>query len=379
MDGPKFDPNGPVDCRFILYAVRNDAANSRSGAPALERDAPEAPASLCVSGRQEPPRQCVPRLEPRNKSILKPATILKSMDRSTVTTRLVPMSVLAVALLLTCQTLAQENTGGGSETATPAAASPVAQKSDVALPAPAGIPTDVLGIADAMGRPFTIAFIVASVIGVWSVIERLVILRRRRVIPKAFVERFLMHLRAGRMDKNEAIAICHQNQSPMAEIFMHGVRKWGRPSVEVEQAVLDGGERQVTQLKKGLRVLNGVSTLSPLIGLLGTVVGMIRSFNDIATAGAMGQTQTLANGIALALLTTAVGLLIAIPAMAAYLYLAGRIDSIVMEMDRLGQELVHLISAEALRERAVAVSPQTESQQAASLASPRARKPVTEK
>ena len=146
----------------------------------------------------------------------------------------------------------------------------------------------------------------------------------------------------------------------MAEIFMHGVRKWGRLSVEVEQAVIDGGERQVTQLKKGLRVLNGVSTLSPLIGLLGTVVGMIRSFNDIAVAGAMGQTETLANGIALALLTTAVGLFIAIPAMSGYLYLAGRIDSIVMEMDRLGQELVHLISAEALRERAVVAAPQPE-------------------
>ena len=130
---------------------------------------------------------------------------------------------------------------------------------------------DPLGIADAMGRPFTFAFIIASVIGVWSVIERLVILRRRRVIPKAFVERFLMHLRAGRMDKNEAISICQQNQSPMAEVFLHGVRKWGRPSVEVEQAVLDGGERQVSQLKKVLRVINGVSTLSTLIGLLGTI------------------------------------------------------------------------------------------------------------
>lgn len=164
---------------------------------------------------------------------------------------------------------------------------------------------------------------------------------------------------------------------------MHGVRKWGRPSVEVEQAVLDGGERQVSQLKKGLRVLNGVSTLSPLIGLLGTVVGMIQSFNDIATAGAMGQTQTLANGIALALLTTAVGLLIAIPAMAAYLYLAGRIDSIVMEMDRLGQELVHLVSAEALRERAVAVTPRVKTAEAATAPAttpvPRPQKPVAEK
>ncbi len=299
--------------------------------------------------------------------------------------RISVMAIFAFALLLTCRSMAQENSGNVSiaDGATNAAASAVGA-ADAKPETKSGIPTDVIGIADAMGRPFTVAFVIASVIGVWAVVERLVILRRRRVIPKAFVERFLMHLRAGRMDKSEAVAICHQNQSPMADIFMLGVRKWGRPSVEVEQAVLDGGERQVTQLKKGLRVLNGVSTLSPLIGLLGTVVGMIRSFNDIATAGAMGQTQTLANGIALALLTTAVGLLIAIPAMAAYLYLAGRIDSIVMEMDRLGQELVHLISAEALRERAMAVTPRAEATPADSTATmaqlaPRPRKPVAEK
>ncbi len=309
-----------------------------------------------------------------------------------MTIRISVMAIVAVALLLTCRSIAQENSAvapvatnapiadGASDAAARAAGA-----GDAKAEAPSGIPTDVIGIADAMGRPFTVAFVIASVIGVWSVVERLVILRHRRVIPKAFVERFLMHLRAGRMDKSEAVAICHQNQSPMADIFMHGVRKWGRPSVEVEQAVLDGGERQVTQLKKGLRVLNGVSTLSPLIGLLGTVVGMIRSFNDIATAGAMGQTQTLANGIALALLTTAVGLIIAIPAMAAYLYLAGRIDSIVMEMDRLGQELVHLISAEALRERAVAVAPRAEAGPSATdtgesvRPAPRPRKPVAEK
>lgn len=302
------------------------------------------------------------------------------------------MAIVAFALLLTCRSMAQDNASNAlpfdaesTSAQTASSGAPLVAAANAKPVAPSGIPTDVLGIADAMGRPFTVAFVIASVIGVWSVVERLVILRRRRVIPKVFVERFLMHLRAGRMDKSEAIASCHQNQSPMAEVFMHGVRKWGRPSVEVEQAVLDGGERQITQLKKGLRVLNGVSTLSPLIGLLGTVVGMIRSFNDIATAGAMGQTQTLANGIALALLTTAVGLLIAIPAMAAYLYLAGRIDSIVMEMDRLGQELVHLISAEALRERAMAVPerPDTTQATAASTATaqptPRPRKPVAEK
>ena len=302
---------------------------------------------------------------------------MKTHVRTTLQTRISLMVVTLVALLMACQSLAQD---AGSA---PAVSAPIdnvepAAPAEVAEPVISGIPTDPLGMADAMGRSFTVAFIIASVIGVWSVIERMVVLRRRRVIPRSFVDRFLMHLRAGRLDKAEALKVCQQNMSPMADIFIHGLRKWGRPSTEVEQAVTDGGERQVTQLKKGLRVLNGVSTLSPLIGLLGTVVGMIRSFNDIATAGAMGQTQTLANGIALALLTTAVGLIIAIPAMAAYLYLAGRIDSVVMEMDRLGQELVHLISAEALRERAIVATSTPEP--AAPVPGPvRTRKPVVEK
>ena len=141
------------------------------------------------------------------------------------------MSVIVVAILITCQALAQETLPATS----PAANSTVQPTGSVEKPG--GIPTDPLGIANAMGRPFTAAFVLASVIGVWSVIERLVMLRRRRVIPRAFVDRFLMHLRAGRMDRAEAISICQQNESPMADVFMHGVRKWGRPSVEVEQAV----------------------------------------------------------------------------------------------------------------------------------------------
>ena len=166
-----------------------------------------------------------------------------------------------------------------------------------------------------------------------------------------FVDRFLQHLRSGRMDKANAIAVCQQDGSPTADVFLHGVRKWGKPSVEIEQAVIDGGERQISLLKKRLRVLNGVATISPLIGLLGTVIGMIQAFNDIAQSNAMGQAEQLARGIAMALLTTAIGLFIAIPALTTYMYLAGKIDSLVMEMDRLGQELVHLISGEALRER----------------------------
>ena len=220
------------------------------------------------------------------------------------------------------------------------------------------VPTSPREIIEAIGYSFAAVFIVASVVAVWSAIDRLFMLRHRRVIPRAFVDRFLMHLRTGRMNRPNAVAVSQQNGSPVAEVFLHGVRKWGRPSVEIEQAVIDGGERQVSLLRKRLRVLNGVATLMPLIGLLGTVIGMIQAFNDIARSNAMGQAQELALGIAMALLTTAIGLFIAIPALAVYMFLAARVDSLVVEMDRLGQELVHLISAEALRDRGEYAAPE---------------------
>ena len=257
------------------------------------------------------------------------------------------ISLLTLCVVLASVTSAQAQTNESDEAGSAEVPPATAEEETSAIPS---TPREVI---QAMGPVFTGAFVIASVIALWSAIERLLVLRRRRVIPRAFVDRFLMHLRTGRMDKIEAITVCQQNQSPVAEVFLHGVRKWGKPSVEIEQAVIDGGERQIGLLKKRLRLLNGVATVTPLIGLLGTVIGMIRAFNDIATADAMGQAQELAGGIALALLTTAAGLFIAIPALVAYMYLAGRIDSLVLEMDRLGQELVHLISADALRDRAM--------------------------
>ena len=210
-----------------------------------------------------------------------------------------------------------------------------------------GIPTSPSEIIQVLNWRIA-PFLFASVIAVWFAIERLVLLRRGRVVPKAFAMRFLEHLEDGKLDQDSALKLCSQSGSPLAEVFAHGIRKWGKPSVEVEQAIIDGGERQVSQLRKHLRVLNGVATVTPLLGLLGTVIGMIEAFNDIAAAGAMGKAEQLASGIALALLTTAFGLTIAIPSLIMYMYLAGRVDALVMEMDELAQEVVRLVSAEHL-------------------------------
>lgn len=194
-----------------------------------------------------------------------------------------------------------------------------------------------------------VPFAVTSLIAIWLGIERLTVLRRGRVIPRPFADRFLTLLRTGQLDAVSALTLCEENGSPIAQIFAHGVRKWGKPSVEVEQAIIDGGDRQVAQLRKNLRAINGIATVSPLIGLLGTVIGMMIAFFDIAgRTGNEGRAQELAVGIVTALSATALGLAIAIPCLVLYMYLSGRVDSLVMEMDELGQECVNRVSAEGL-------------------------------
>jgi biopolymer transport protein ExbB len=186
-----------------------------------------------------------------------------------------------------------------------------------------------------------------SVVLVVFVMERLFYLRRGRIIPRPFVRGVLEQLEQNQLERDEAIELCEANGSPIAELFIAALKKWGKPAVEVEQAILDAGERVTCQLKRYLRLFNAISNLTPLLGLLGTVLGMIDAFNSIAQANAMGRPEMLASGIGGALLTTAAGLLVAIPAYAAYAFFVGQTDRLILEMDALGQDVVELISADA--------------------------------
>lgn len=196
------------------------------------------------------------------------------------------------------------------------------------------------------GGPLMLPIVACSVLLLLFAFERAISLRRSRVIPRPFVKRFLEELRAGQLDKEKALDLCEENDSPVARVFAGAVAKWGRPSVEVEQAIIDSGERVTNGLRKYLRLFNGISTISPLLGLLGTVVGMIRAFNDIATADALGRAELLAGGIGQALLTTAAGLTVAIPALIFYLFFLSRVDKLVIEIDALGQNVVNEIAAD---------------------------------
>lgn len=205
---------------------------------------------------------------------------------------------------------------------------------------------------------------ICSFILTMFIFERAVSLRHGRVIPRPFIRRFLEQLHEGKLTPEEAIARCEENRSPVAEIFAAAVRKWGRSSVEVEQAIIDTGERVSNGLRRHLRLFNGISTISPLLGLLGTVVGMIRAFDAIATADAMGRPELLAAGISQALLTTAAGLSVAIPALIAYLFFVGRVDRLIIEMDSLGQDIVNHIAADAWKSKSTTPSKKRKGQAA---------------
>jgi biopolymer transport protein ExbB len=251
------------------------------------------------------------------------------------------MFLIAAGVIWT-QAAAQDS---GSVPKSPPAKSPVlADKTQ-----DKGIPSEPYEVWIALGA-FRYPLGLTSIIVVWFSIERLVVLRYGRVIPRPFVKRFFEHMEEGNLDPKIAMKLCEDNGSPIALVLANGLKKWGKSSVEVEQAIIDGGERQVSQLRKHIRVLNGAATVAPLLGLLGTVVGMIDSFNRISQKAAMGKSEALASGIGLSLLTTAAGLAIAIPALIMYMYFTGKVDSLVIEMDGMAQDLVDLVSAEGLAE-----------------------------
>ncbi len=227
---------------------------------------------------------------------------------------------------------AQEGAAAG------AAARPVVQPA---------IPTKNMLSAFRDGGPMMYPIAACSFALMVFVFERFIALRRGRVIPRPFVRRFLEQLSEGQIDREKALKLCQENKSHIALVFAAAVKKWGRASVEVEQAILDSGERASNQLRRHLRLMSGISQVTPLLGLLGTVMGMIVSFNGISSAaGADAQREMLSGGIAQALIATAAGMLVAIPALTAYLYFVGRVDQLVTEIDSLGQQVVELISGD---------------------------------
>ena len=188
-----------------------------------------------------------------------------------------------------------------------------------------------------------------SIFTVGVALERLLAIRRRRVIPREFVDRFLERLSAGKLDRDRALELCKANESPSARIFALVVKAWGQPGATIRQNLSFDAAGEVIELKRNLRVLNGMATLGPLLGLLGTVVGIIQSFDALGGRVGPARGEALAQGISLALVATACGLVIAIFAVTAYYYLLNRVDVLIRELDEHTRQVIELVSSEAIR------------------------------
>ena len=184
------------------------------------------------------------------------------------------------------------------------------------------------------GGPMMIPIGAASLVALTVIIERLVSLRRGNIIPSGFVAGLKKTLDDDG-DRAEALEYCEKDGSPIANILAAGIKKLDYSLERLEKYILEAGEREIVKLRKYLRLLSVVASIAPLMGLLGTIFGMIIAFQTVATsAESLGKAELLAKGIYQAMITTAAGLLVAIPVLIAYHYFSSRIDGLVVEMDR---------------------------------------------
>ena len=190
---------------------------------------------------------------------------------------------------------------------------------------------------------------ICSMVTLGYVLERLLALRRERVIPREFVDRFLERLSSGKLDRERALELCRAHESPAARVFALVVGAWGQPGATIRQMVSHDAAGEVVELKRNLRVLSAMATLGPLLGLLGTVVGIIQSFDALGGRLGPARGEMLAHGISLALVATAFGLAIAIVAVTFYYFFLNRVDVLVRELDDRTRQVIELVSSESHR------------------------------
>ena len=190
------------------------------------------------------------------------------------------------------------------------------------------------------GGPVMIPLGIASVLALAIAVERSYSLRRDKVIPVGFIAGLRDEMKRGDEGNQGSIAYCESVGGPVGDLFKAGMQRLSRGEDAVEKAIEDAAIREVEKLKRSLRGLAIVASVSPLLGLLGTVYGMIGAFQDATIAG-MGKADMLAEGIYQALVTTATGLTVAIPALLAFQFLSSRVDTLVDEIDEMCLEFMN--------------------------------------
>src|SRR5215467_8451770 len=197
------------------------------------------------------------------------------------------------------------------------------------------------------GGPLMWPIILCSICAAAIILERLWTLQDRRVLPQELPQKVWQLIEANQVN-DKVIAALEQN-SPLGKLLAAGLANRHRPREILMERLEDTGRHVVYELERYLNTLGTISGISPLLGLLGTVTGIIRSFNAIQ-AGGMGDPRALSGGIAEALIATVAGLCVAIPSLIAYRYLRGKVERIVIEMEKNAIRIADAVEAAGRRE-----------------------------
>jgi biopolymer transport protein ExbB len=203
-----------------------------------------------------------------------------------------------------------------------------------------GMTTQMLDYV-ARGGIVMIPILVCSIVALIIIFERLWSLQRKRIFRFDILDTIEQLLREHKIP--EATTLCKRHDSTMTRLVLVALLNSDRPKAEIKELIEDHGRQEVPFLERYLTMLGTIASISPFLGLLGTVVGLLRVFDAISQEGGVTNAAILSSGIQNALITTVAGLCVAIPSLVAYNYFARRAESLVLEVERISLRLLNIL------------------------------------
>jgi len=188
------------------------------------------------------------------------------------------------------------------------------------------------------GGPIMVVLGILSVLAVAMIVTFFITLRSRRESWQHFIVQARSLIQEGEVDACEQL--CEQKDDMLSRVLRAGLQVAGQDRYVVVEAIQSEGTRLAAALAQRVGYLSNIATLAPMLGILGTVLGMIRAFNSIAFQPGIAKPIVLAGGVSMALVTTASGLIVAIPIMAFYFYFRGRVQKVVAAVESASAEFV---------------------------------------
>ncbi len=182
--------------------------------------------------------------------------------------------------------------------------------------------------------------LICSILSLAIFLEKLWVLRVKKIIPPQFLIDVEHMLRSEKI--NESISLCKETDTPLSRILLNGIKNYGKRREEIKEIIEEVGKREAAYLDKYVETLGTIASVATLLGLLGTISGMIKIFSVIAHYQVVNPSM-LAGGISEALYTTAAGLSVAIPTIIFYRYISNKSDSLILEMEEYCLSMAELI------------------------------------